>query len=601
MFERTLLALGALCLGASLALAQEPAPGRVFVLVVGVEDYADPKITDLRYAEDDAQAVYEFFAKDERSPTTPERVKLLRGKAATQRGIRRAIRDHLIRQATGPEDTAIFYFAGHGFADAYGVYLGSVDTKLVELELSALAWSDLQRDWSRISAGRRVFIADACHSGGLEGLRGPGGIGKRVLALQPKGGSVSVTVAATAANQLSSEDKKSGHGVFTASLLEGLRGRADADRDGAVSLGELAQHVTRDVPRRAKAAGGNQTPEVHYAGDAALGRAIRLSGGAKPAAAGSEAEQRALRAELENAELREKLAQLEGRLAEAEAAGKQAESARVRLAKLKGQRLGPKAEAVHLRLAPYRVGEVHRERGSIQSKVQTKDSKGRSEDRGMNRSHTRTFRILEVEAGEASKLETRYASIEVTINGEREERYGKKLLGRTFHSHLNRRRRLRHADPKGERVDSVADEELDHAAGQVLKVWTPIARALGRTKLKPGDSVQLTGAAIKPLLEIPNDNEDLAAQVYQFRYLGTRAEPTGKVALFAVELRLAPSEPDKKQFEVTLRGELSVYVAGARLAGFELEGPVVLRLGEDRESVAGSGTLRLERRVEIGR
>lgn len=184
MFERVAAALILVCLALGSARAQSPSPdeGRVFVLVVGVEDYSDPKITDLRYAEDDAQAVYEFFAKDPKSPTTAARVKLLRGAAATQRGIRRAIRDHLIRQATGPRDTAIFYFAGHGFADAYGVYLGTVDTKLVELELSALTWSDLQRDWSRISAGRRVFIADACHSGGLEGLRGPGGIGKRVLA-----------------------------------------------------------------------------------------------------------------------------------------------------------------------------------------------------------------------------------------------------------------------------------------------------------------------------------------------------------------------------------------------------------------------------------
>ena len=50
------LALSAVCLSAALAFAQGP-PERTFVLVVGVEDYTDPKITDLTYAEDDAQAV----------------------------------------------------------------------------------------------------------------------------------------------------------------------------------------------------------------------------------------------------------------------------------------------------------------------------------------------------------------------------------------------------------------------------------------------------------------------------------------------------------------------------------------------------------------
>jgi formylglycine-generating enzyme required for sulfatase activity len=386
------------------AIAQEQPPeGRTFVLVVGVEDYNDPKITDLAFAEDDAQAVYDYFAKDPLSPTTGERVMLLRGKRATRVAIRRAIRDHLIRRAVAPEDTAIFYFAGHGFSDAYGVYLGSVDSKLGELEFTGIAWSELQRDWSKIGAGRRVFIADACHSGGLAGLRGPGGIGKKVLAVQPTKGSASVVIAATGANELSVEDKKSKHGVFTASLLEGLRGGADGDRSGTVSLGELGRYLEVQVPQRAKAAGGNQRPNLRFVGNEAYARGLVLSRGKRPPAEATElakmaakrkaaerqraqaelrlkaaqdqlrklegasaeereraraeaaqakldlakaqaaaqrvreveqkriaAEQRAARAEAENAELRRKVAVLEGNKAEAEAAAKEAAAARAR-------------------------------------------------------------------------------------------------------------------------------------------------------------------------------------------------------------------------------------------------------------------------------
>lgn len=333
-----LLALVALAAG---AVAQER-EGRTFVLVVGVEDYADPKITDLAYAEDDARAVYEFFAQDPLSPTTKERVLLLRGKQATRVAIRRAIRDHLIRRAVGPEDTAIFYFAGHGFSDAYGVYLGSVDSKLGELEFTGIAWSELQRDWSKIGAGRRVFIADACHSGGLAGLRGPGGIGKKVLAVQPAKGSASVVIAATGANELSVEDSKSKHGVFTLSLLAGLRGAADGDRNGAVTLGELGRYLEVQVPQRAKAAGGSQRPNLRFVGNEAYARGLILSRGARPqptelakmAAKRRAAEEERARAEGRLKAARAQLAKLEGASAEEiERARAEAAQAKADLAK----------------------------------------------------------------------------------------------------------------------------------------------------------------------------------------------------------------------------------------------------------------------------
>jgi formylglycine-generating enzyme required for sulfatase activity len=262
------------------AQAQEPAESRVFVLVVGVEDYADPKITDLAYTEDDAQAVYDFFAKSPRSPTIASRVKLLRGKKATRIGVLREIRDHLVRKAVGPGDTAILYFAGHGFADADGTYLAAQDTQLDDLQFSAIAWPELQRVWSKIAAGRRVFLADACHSGGLAGLRGFGGISKAgSLPLKKAPSRASVLIAATGANQLSVEDKKRKHGVFTASLLDGLGGAADTNRDSTVSLGELSAYLKLQVPQLAKQAGGNQAPIVSIRGSEAFAWRLVLGSG----------------------------------------------------------------------------------------------------------------------------------------------------------------------------------------------------------------------------------------------------------------------------------------------------------------------------------
>jgi uncharacterized caspase-like protein len=47
------------------------------------------------------------------------------------------------------------------------------------------------------------------------------------------------------------------HGIFTYYLLKGLRGAADADKDGLVSVDEAYRYVTTHVPR---ATGQEQHP-----------------------------------------------------------------------------------------------------------------------------------------------------------------------------------------------------------------------------------------------------------------------------------------------------------------------------------------------------
>ncbi len=51
------------------------------------------------------------------------------------------------------------------------------------------------------------------------------------------------------ANEVSGEDDKLQHGVFTYFLLEGLRGKADKDRDGIITVDEVYRYVSREVPR----------------------------------------------------------------------------------------------------------------------------------------------------------------------------------------------------------------------------------------------------------------------------------------------------------------------------------------------------------------
>lgn len=244
-----------------------PAPqatkGRTFVLAVGIDDYADPAITDLRAAVNDARDAAAFYALHRRSPAGPERVVTLLGAAATRASVLAAVREHL-GQATDAEDAVVLYFAGHGFTDSHDAYLATADTELARLPETAIAMSQLRGYWDRLGAASKLVLVDACHAGALAGLRGVGGIARPKddpAATRPLGDKT-IVVAASAPEQLSAEHGSLARGVFTTALLHGLAGDADQDGDRVVTLGEMRAFLEAEVPRRARIAGARQTPVV---------------------------------------------------------------------------------------------------------------------------------------------------------------------------------------------------------------------------------------------------------------------------------------------------------------------------------------------------
>ncbi len=106
---------------------------------------------------------------------------------------------------------------------------------------------------------------DACHAGGIDGMRGTRGIGGVRIGDETAPGatpSATLVIAATGPNELSTEDTNLGHGVFTRVLLNGLAGEADENKDGHITGDELGKYLVREVPGVARGFGGNQTPTI---------------------------------------------------------------------------------------------------------------------------------------------------------------------------------------------------------------------------------------------------------------------------------------------------------------------------------------------------
>jgi uncharacterized caspase-like protein len=114
---------------------------------------------------------------------------------------------------------------------------------------------------TRLASERVIFITDACYSGATAGRTVQTAARRATISdnylarLSKAKGRVVMT--ASRANQVSEERDSLGHGVFTYYLLEGLRGKADVDGDGVVSVDEAYNYVAKRV---AEATGQNQHP-----------------------------------------------------------------------------------------------------------------------------------------------------------------------------------------------------------------------------------------------------------------------------------------------------------------------------------------------------
>ncbi|MGE0712447.1 MAG: SUMF1/EgtB/PvdO family nonheme iron enzyme [Planctomycetota bacterium] len=416
------LPLLAALLLAGLASAQDDErQGRTFVLVVGIDDYADTKIPKLKYAEADAQAVFRFYAQDPGSPTTSDRVKVLLGKEATQRQLLRAIEEHLVRQATRPEDTAVLYFAGHGFADAQTTYLAGQDTELDYLGWSAISHHQLQALWNKLRARTRILIADACHSGGFGGLRGgPGGFGKRVGKDLPAS-LRSLVIASAGENELAAEDRRAGRGVFSAALVAGLRGAADRNKDGTVSAQELAAYLEDEVPSRAAAVGGKQTPEVVLSpGSESLRLSTPSRSGPRPVAgdehaARLEAERKAAEAERERAELQKAVAEQK-----AQASARAQAAAEARVKELEAQRGASAEELARARAEAKRLaGEAGQAQAALAKAKELEAQRRAAEDRAKEEERRRL--AAEKRKAEVEQENARLRAELLALKGKQEE------------------------------------------------------------------------------------------------------------------------------------------------------------------------------------
>jgi hypothetical protein len=243
----------------------QPSEPRKWALIIGINGYE--YVRKLRFCEADAELLAQTLIRD--GGYSPERV-LLMTEGEAQRKNQPRLRPTLanILEALNSwlgvqkeQDVVLFFFAGHGMRSDKGEdFLLPIDATPAALERTAIPVSFLLEKLRRSGAKQIVCVFDACRTlfEGARGIEIQSRFGEQTDALL----EAEVILRSCKPEEISWEDEKLGHGVYTFFLAEALSGKADADKDGAVTVEEAHRYVFEMVTRRARERNEKQTPEI---------------------------------------------------------------------------------------------------------------------------------------------------------------------------------------------------------------------------------------------------------------------------------------------------------------------------------------------------
>jgi hypothetical protein len=223
---------------------------KIRAVVAGVSRYA--QYNGLEYADDDAYQYYAFLKSPEGGALPDKQVSLFVNKAATYANILTAMRQ-TFGQAD-ENDVIIFYFSGHGELGAFlphdynGAQNRLTHQRVIEIMKNS-------------KAKYKICLVDACHSGGANVFGGAvntfANQSQRLYdAFEKSEGGLAILMSSLG-TETSLETDGLSSGIFSHYVIRGLKGEADVNNNGIITIGELQKYVISKVREHT---GGMQNP-----------------------------------------------------------------------------------------------------------------------------------------------------------------------------------------------------------------------------------------------------------------------------------------------------------------------------------------------------
>lgn len=245
--------------------------GERWAICIGINDYEDRSIIDLKKARNDAKELGKvlkeygqfdrvYVMTDDLNPRDEDYPKLM--------NVRRKL--DFLKGFIDPEDLVLFSFSGHGIANSEGEgFLVMADSYRQNIQGSSLKAKEIIQWLKEVKVKKSLLLLDACREQFLEvkamNLNGL----KAERFLQAEVGAVFYS---TKSGWFSYEDAYGNFGVFTRYVIDGLKGQADnskisGNEDGIITFSELAAYVEEGVSNWALNEGKRQRPYTKILGE----------------------------------------------------------------------------------------------------------------------------------------------------------------------------------------------------------------------------------------------------------------------------------------------------------------------------------------------
>jgi len=221
----------------------------LWILAVGINKYDSPNITNLSFAVNDAREIVNFFKAQEGKRFGKVNSLLITDDTPIKPTAANIIDNFDFLKKASQHDVILLFLAGHGVNSEGSFFFVASDTGFSsdgQLQRSrAVPHNEIMR--IRNLPGKKLIFIDACHSENAGGTRDIMTVDNNSLLRDIMEPSTVVFTSSTG-RELSHENAREKHGAFTYAILQALKGAADYDKSGQITMKALDMYVSRTVP-----------------------------------------------------------------------------------------------------------------------------------------------------------------------------------------------------------------------------------------------------------------------------------------------------------------------------------------------------------------
>ncbi|MCG6535965.1 MAG: caspase family protein, partial [Syntrophales bacterium LBB04] len=237
------------------------------IMTVAVNSYRDGDLK-LSYSVPDAKAIAESFKGRGTNLFGKIVVHQLLDAQVTKAGMDKAFTE--IGKKTGRDDVFVLFVAGHGITGTKdgAYYFIPYDFRYTGDEAvikQGVSMDDFKGYLANVNALKSIVLLDTCNSGAFTEALASRGMVEKTAINKLSRAIGRATIVASSKSQVALEGYE-GHGAFTWTLLEGLKGKA-ADGSGKITINGLATYVEELLPQITfKKWGFEQIPQKNLQG-----------------------------------------------------------------------------------------------------------------------------------------------------------------------------------------------------------------------------------------------------------------------------------------------------------------------------------------------